>query len=267
MAVQRAAQVPQVVEAGGSAGSLAGGLESRQQKRHEHGDHSCHHEQLHERHAETTVMGGSGHATTPRKRTAPQTAAHARAAHGESGCVQQRILDDTRPAASAAVPAIPPSRSGRLLTLVGLLTPRLGRLHAFSRPPRKPQWREAADLDAWSQRRGRPGFAPEFPVCREKGASFARPPRSVAECSGCAEAVKPRRGRPARPQGLPAGVGGVSNLDGRGSTARRTLPVVRTSPTGLTHVDRAAFFTQRAATKHRGKKASKDLKPLSPSRR
>jgi len=57
------------------------------------------------------------------------------------------------------------------MALVGLLTFRLGRLPAFSPPPacvtRAPgNGLNAADLDAWSQRRGRPGVAPEFPVCR-----------------------------------------------------------------------------------------------------
>jgi hypothetical protein len=56
-------------------------------------------------------------------------------------------------------------------TLVGLLTPRLGRLHAFSRRPHRNAVRngfETADLGAWSQRRGRPGITPVFPVCRRR---------------------------------------------------------------------------------------------------
>jgi hypothetical protein len=43
---------------------------------------------------------------------------------------------------------------------------------------------------AWIQRRGRPGIAPEFPVCRSFTAANDRPPDSMAECIGGATTVK-----------------------------------------------------------------------------
>ncbi len=59
-----------------------------------------------------------------------------------------------------------------------------------ARRSRIPQWPEAADLVAWLQRRGRPGFAPEFPVCRSRERSRGRPPESTAKYRGRVKPVK-----------------------------------------------------------------------------
>ena len=42
---------------------------------------------------------------------------------------------------------------------------------------------------ARTQRRGRPGITPEFPVCRSEAAAAARPPESVAECTDHGDSV------------------------------------------------------------------------------
>jgi hypothetical protein len=69
---------------------------------------------------------------------------------------------------------------------------------------RGPQWLETAGLDAWSQRRGRPGITPEFPVCPWKKEFFSGPPDSAAESTGCAGAVKQTGLASHNRQGLPA---------------------------------------------------------------
>ena len=115
-----------------------------------------------------------------------------------------------------------------------------------ARRSRTSQWPEAADLVAWSQRRGRPGFAPEFPVCRSRERSRGRPPESKAKCRGRAKPVKQIASSILRPQSFPRSgtTGGkpcrlgmtlTRDLDGpaalrrrpRRSGARRNLTAMR----------------------------------------
>lgn len=153
--------------------------------------------------------------------------------------------------------------------LVGLLTPRLGRPHAFSPPRRcrRGQWPEATDLDAWSQRRGRPGFAPEFPVCRPHERSRCRPPEPKAECRGRARAVKQIDGTGRGPQGLPRCVGRVANLAGRGRPARQVVPVARAVVAGSAQTVRTALSPPRAQPDHGRKKAAAGFKHFGHRRR
>ena len=131
---------------------------------------------------------------------APRGGGHAGARHpvpGETIRIHERPL--------ATVSAVPPSRSDEPMTpgrSSDFQTSSAACLLARPRRIAAPQWPEAADLVAWSQRRGRPGFTPEFPVCRPHERSRSQPPESLAECTGEARAVKqiedPRR----RPQGF-----------------------------------------------------------------
>ena len=81
--------------------------------------------------------------------------------------------------------------------LVGLLTPKLERL-----PPSRVRLKNEANpmalwqpvSNAWIQRRGRPGIAPEFPVCLSRATAFHGPPESWAQFSDRLAAVKYRFG-------------------------------------------------------------------------
>ena len=87
------------------------------------------------------------------------------------------------------------------------------------RPPEseRTQWLDAAilrfkeamgqspkglDEDAWTQRRGRPGITPEFPVCRRKAAAFLRPPATLEECKDRDDLVKNAAASRHCPQGF-----------------------------------------------------------------
>jgi len=165
----------------------------------------------------------------------------------ERGCVQERILEvrRDRPRLRPCPPSRPrgPASSRHL---VGLLTHELERSHAFS-PPRSPLKGALGDNGsnatalsskpgnspgskiARTQRRGRPGITPEFPVCRRKAAAFSRPPASLAECTDRAEAVNRAgpfgRGRKvcqaALSGGKPCGSYGLLARSGDGCTRPR----------------------------------------------
>ena len=55
----------------------------------------------------------------------------------------------------------------------------------------------------WTQRRGRPGITPEFPVCHPEQLLANGHQARVAECTGSADRVKHRRLAPHNRQGLP----------------------------------------------------------------
>jgi hypothetical protein len=110
--------------------------------------------------------------------------------------------------------------------LVGLLTLGLDRLHAFSRTARFHRvgrnGLKTAGLSsllgevAQIQRRGRPGIAPEFPVCLPFTAANDGPPDSLAESNDGAATVKLERLRHHNPHTLTRGV-----------TACETLPIAQ----------------------------------------
>jgi hypothetical protein len=64
---------------------------------------------------------------------------------------------------------------------------------------------------ARTQRRGRPGITPEFPVCRPEQLLAAGHQARVAECTGGADCVKQRRIAPSNRQGLPRPIGSWKN--------------------------------------------------------
>jgi hypothetical protein len=111
--------------------------------------------------------------------------------------------------------------------LVGLLTLGLDRLHAFSRTARFHRvgrnGLKTAGLSsllgevAQIQRRGRPGIAPEFPVCLPSTAANDRPPDSLEESIGRAITVNLYRLRQHNPHSFT-----------RRSCASETLPVAQT---------------------------------------
>lgn len=197
-------------------------------------------------------------------RTLRQTAARGRTALHSSERDDVEMDDRER-----SCPPPRPRGPANPWRLVGLLTPRLGRPHAFS-PPRRSaegQWPEATDLDAWSQRRGRPGFAPEFPVCRPHERSRDRPPEPTEEYRGRAGAVKQIDGTGHSPQGLPRGVERVANLAGRGRPARQAAPVARARIAGSAQAVRTALSPPRARPDRRRKKAATGFKHFDHRRR
>lgn len=124
-------------------------------------------------------------------------------------------------------------------TLVGLLTPRLSRLHAFSRWPHRNADRnglETAGLGAWSQRRGRPGFSPEFPVCRRQATARPGHQSRGRQCIGGPGHVKQNE--------CPAW---VRNCAGRAKTQAENVTIVRARAAQFMHVKPTALFAQRAA--------------------
>jgi len=161
----------------------------------------------------------------------------------------------SRPAAAAAVPAIPPSRSGKLQTSGRSSDSRaraIARLLAAPATPEGMTWRQWPECDrplsrtwafpgpkiARTQRRGRPGFAPEFPVCRRKAAAFSRPPESHRSVP-IGRRLSTVRGHPAkaarsamgrRSTGKPCGSCGLPARSSDGCTGPR-----RRRPTGGAH--------------------------------
>ena len=85
---------------------------------------------------------------------------------------------------------------------------------------------EPASKIARTQRRGRPGIAPEFPVCRRKAAAFPGHQARVGECTGDAGHVKPRRPGPYNRQSPPRLSHAMENPAGHEAAAHQTLPVV-----------------------------------------
>ena len=200
-----------------------------------------------------------------------QRRAHAPPAGGTRAHGPALLLKATtsRRTAAEAVFAAPPSRSGEPMA-AGRSSDSQARSAACLLAPaaiRRGQWPEATDLDAWSQRRGRPGFAPEFPVCRPRERSRSRPPEPKEKCRGRAGAVKQIDATRRRPQGLPRRVPRAANLAGRGRPARHTAPVARPAFARSAQAVRTALSPRRAQPARGPKKQAAVFKPLDHRRR
>ena len=123
VAMEGAAMVAEVVEAACSPGRLTGPLHRRDEQGNKGGDHSHYHKQFHERHAAPgaeRALRASSHASRPTA-DAPSPVGRPCAQACRAGPHGRRVRADgsfsaLRPTATAAVPAIPPSRSGKLPT-------------------------------------------------------------------------------------------------------------------------------------------------------
>ena len=99
---------------------------------------------------------------------------------------------------------------------------------------------------AWSQRRGRPGIAPEFPVCPPHENRVDGPPESEGECNGRAARVNLRGPRRRDPQGRDRGGCGVANLDGGAGAPVQSVTVARPRAAHRARAVRAAVFAPPA---------------------
>lgn len=82
---------------------------------------------------------------------------------------------------------------------------------ARTQPTFSPEVAKPASGIARTQRRGRPGITPEFPVCRPEQLLAVGHQARAAECTGNADRVKHRRLAPYNRQGLPRPSGGWKN--------------------------------------------------------
>jgi hypothetical protein len=116
------------------------------------------------------------------------------------------------------VPVMPPSQNHALLSNTGRSSDSRARPVAAFSPAGRSGGRQAmahsqpvslrrlsvtASGIARTQRRGRPGITPEFPVCRPEQLLAVGHQARVAECTGRADRVKHCRMAPHNRQGLP----------------------------------------------------------------
>ena len=196
------------------------------------------------------------------------------------GCVQERVLGKQKakqPDQSAGrleadqhpVPAIPPSRSGELPTRVGLLTPKLRRLHAFSRPVPRGGGRNGSKQPASA-----PGHSGGAVPESHRSSLFARRKQGFRPATRVGGRVyRLRKGCQSsgpwsrHPQGLPRRPPVPANPAARDAAAREAVTVVRGRAAQFAEAVSASVSPQCAAAKQRAKNPRGSLKPLSRCRR
>jgi hypothetical protein len=210
----------------------------------------------------------------PRRESAQPPTTRTTCGHANGPRTESR---DRRNRTRTSVPADPPSRTDLLTTTGRSSDSRVCATAAFSEMPaghcpRTSQWLERSRTGspgrgaARIQRRGRPGIAPEFPVCPEKPTGFLGPPATLAESNGHGRGVNQRD------VGSVTGTGfqRASN-DGKVCGSRSVAPRICTGcdaasrtiyPRG-TNVNPDPMRTRKSCSE----KYLDSLKPLSPARR
>ena len=143
------------------------------------------------------------------------------------------------------------SQAWRTACLLGSVRPRANGPNGSMQPsfvstgPRG-QSPKGLDEDAWTQRRGRPGITPEFPVCRRKAAAILRPPETLVECRDQNDLVKNAIARPPFPQSLTAAVDGWKAVAIAPVIDGSTLRIVRRATTHPSREEEPSVLARNA---------------------